>query len=44
MIVAEMPDSAPQVVTELNNSDAYEGTLGRFRCKFQGQPTPTVKW
>lgn len=42
--VTELPDQAPQVVIELSNTEAYEGTVGRFKCKFQGQPEPQVKW
>jgi len=42
--VTELPDQRPQVVVELANTVAYEGTVGRFRCKFHGQPEPQVKW
>jgi len=42
--VSELPDQRPQVVVELANTVAYEGTVGRFRCKFHGQPEPQVKW
>ena len=44
IINVELPDQAPQVVVELSNSEAYEGTVGRFKCKFQGQPEPQIKW
>lgn len=40
----ELPDQAPQVVIELANTEAYEGTVGRFKCRFYGQPEPQVKW
>jgi len=42
--LTELPDQRPQVVVELANTVAYEGTVGRFRCKFHGQPEPQVKW
>lgn len=42
--IVELPNQAPQVVVELANTEAYEGTVGRFKCKFQGQPEPQVKW
>ena len=42
--IAELPDQAPQVVVELSNTEAYEGNVGRFKCKFQGQPEPQIKW
>jgi len=44
LCVTELPDQCPQVVVELANTVAYEGTVGRFRCKFHGQPEPLVKW
>ena len=40
----EMPDREPQCLVEMSNTEAYEGTVGRFKCKFQGQPEPTVTW
>lgn len=43
-ILVELPDQAPQVVIELANTEAYEGTVGRFKCRFYGQPEPQVKW
>ena len=43
-VFTELPDQRPQVVVELANTVAYEGTVGRFRCKFHGQPEPQVKW
>ena len=42
--ITELPDQRPEVVVELANTVAYEGTVGRFRCKFHGQPEPQVKW
>jgi len=44
VVFIELPDQRPQVVVELANTVAYEGTVGRFRCRFHGQPEPTVKW
>ena len=41
---SDVNDCSPQVVCELNNTDAYEGTMARFKCKFKGQPTPAVTW
>ena len=43
-MVPEMPDQEPQVAIEMCNSEAYEGTVGRFKCKFQGKPEPKIIW
>ena len=40
----ELPDQGPQVMTELNNTEVYEGTVARFKCKFHGRPEPTIRW
>lgn len=40
----ELCDQAPQVVVELENTEAYVGTVGRLKCRFLGQPEPRIHW
>ena len=44
LVLSEVPDCPPTVVLEMNNTEAYEGTTARLKCKFYGQPTPKVMW
>ena len=44
LVMTEVPDCPPTVVLEMNNTEAYEGTTARLKCKFYGQPTPKVMW